>query len=515
MSCSCREIKNKAGPLKWLLSGKSCSGCHRLVCQFCAPNNDKCRDCKLRINIKLDRSTLIQMPEEDLIDLAEANGVTITQGVLLKSELVTLILLTCQSFKIPMHTQTISSSEEFKNTEELKITNVLNLLEENSKTLSSLSVHEVAEVMRSLGMKENHREETEQDVIKTNFMLHIDTQKQNMGLNLYQIPKPCAEYCTSDTATTQNQDLLATTSKSHSCENNCIKKMASNCGESDTLETHLRKPQIEDRMLDEKVQLDDVKQKEELISLESITNTEQVQLLRNSQLKHILESHGINTASFNEKDALASTLLQLWLEKRNSQPEASLRAKELNEAALPSEEAKEKFIKVQKRRCIYVSNSDKKTSANCQQDSKSKDTSPDFHSSSKKKKIGHEEDTCSSGSDANCVSRKCLGNIATPKDIEHLSVDDLCSILEAHSIVHEKTCDKWPLAFQVLKLWYSNKCKETNENDNFCIICMKEPVNCTILECGHTGTCFTCSEELKECPICRQAVTRVIRIFKP
>ena len=52
------------------------------------------------------------------------------------------------------------------------------------------------------------------------------------------------------------------------------------------------------------------------------------------------------------------------------------------------------------------------------------------------------------------------------------------------------------------------------ENEFLCKICMDEPVDCVLLECGHMLTCVKCGRQLNECPVCRQYVTRVVHAFK-
>lgn len=43
---------------------------------------------------------------------------------------------------------------------------------------------------------------------------------------------------------------------------------------------------------------------------------------------------------------------------------------------------------------------------------------------------------------------------------------------------------------------------------------MDAPLDCVLLECGHIASCVNCGKQLAECPICRQYVVRVVRIFK-
>ena len=56
--------------------------------------------------------------------------------------------------------------------------------------------------------------------------------------------------------------------------------------------------------------------------------------------------------------------------------------------------------------------------------------------------------------------------------------------------------------------------KDNLEDSDLCKICMDNPVDCVMLECGHMCTCTTCGKQMAECPICRQYVVRVVRTFK-
>ncbi len=51
--------------------------------------------------------------------------------------------------------------------------------------------------------------------------------------------------------------------------------------------------------------------------------------------------------------------------------------------------------------------------------------------------------------------------------------------------------------------------------DDLCKICMDSLIDCVLLECGHMVSCTRCGKRLAECPICRQNVVRVVRVFKP
>ena len=52
------------------------------------------------------------------------------------------------------------------------------------------------------------------------------------------------------------------------------------------------------------------------------------------------------------------------------------------------------------------------------------------------------------------------------------------------------------------------------ENSNECKICMENTIDTVLLECGHQCCCRSCSNGLRNCPICRGTITRVIATFK-
>uniref|UniRef100_A0A0B7AXL4 RING-type domain-containing protein n=2 Tax=Arion vulgaris TaxID=1028688 RepID=A0A0B7AXL4_9EUPU len=51
-------------------------------------------------------------------------------------------------------------------------------------------------------------------------------------------------------------------------------------------------------------------------------------------------------------------------------------------------------------------------------------------------------------------------------------------------------------------------------SDSLCHICMDSLVDCILLECGHMVTCTQCGKRLADCPICRQYIARVVRVFR-
>eukprot|EP01114_Cavostelium_apophysatum_P000628 TRINITY_DN10575_c0_g1_i1.p1 TRINITY_DN10575_c0_g1~~TRINITY_DN10575_c0_g1_i1.p1 ORF type:complete len:211 (+),score=31.50 TRINITY_DN10575_c0_g1_i1:112-744(+) len=61
----------------------------------------------------------------------------------------------------------------------------------------------------------------------------------------------------------------------------------------------------------------------------------------------------------------------------------------------------------------------------------------------------------------------------------------------------------------------SNNSVTTEENDdNFCKICFEKEINCALVECGHAALCLDCSNGLQDCPICRQPIKKVLKLYK-
>jgi hypothetical protein len=65
----------------------------------------------------------------------------------------------------------------------------------------------------------------------------------------------------------------------------------------------------------------------------------------------------------------------------------------------------------------------------------------------------------------------------------------------------------------MLILYLPDLIEKGNEED-LCRICLDGPLNCLILECAHLATCVDCAKLLKECPICRSHISRIIHVFK-
>ncbi|KAL6080506.1 Apoptosis 2 inhibitor [Balamuthia mandrillaris] len=54
----------------------------------------------------------------------------------------------------------------------------------------------------------------------------------------------------------------------------------------------------------------------------------------------------------------------------------------------------------------------------------------------------------------------------------------------------------------------------SDEDSDMCKICYERPINCVFLECGHLMACMECGRKLKDCPLCRRYITRLVETFK-
>ncbi|KAM6918182.1 mitochondrial ubiquitin ligase activator of nfkb 1-A [Xenentodon cancila] len=51
---------------------------------------------------------------------------------------------------------------------------------------------------------------------------------------------------------------------------------------------------------------------------------------------------------------------------------------------------------------------------------------------------------------------------------------------------------------------------------NVCVICLSQPRDCILLDCGHVCCCYVCFQSLprRRCPICRRNIVRVLPFFQ-
>ncbi|XP_066258224.1 E3 ubiquitin-protein ligase rififylin-like isoform X2 [Euwallacea similis] len=104
------------------------------------------------------------------------------------------------------------------------------------------------------------------------------------------------------------------------------------------------------------------------------------------------------------------------------------------------------------------------------------------------------------------------------EELGHLTVRQLRVLLTLHRVDFKGCIEKSELQEKVYRLWQDSKANkivpENTPTEQLCKLCMDAPLDCVLLECGHVASCVNCGKQLAECPICRQYVVRVVRIFK-
>ncbi|ORZ10243.1 hypothetical protein BCR42DRAFT_114938 [Absidia repens] len=134
------------------------------------------------------------------------------------------------------------------------------------------------------------------------------------------------------------------------------------------------------------------------------------------------------------------------------------------------------------------------------------------------------------------------GNTVTLKEMLALSIDPatmsvrtLKHILRTNHVEQNFALEKKELVTRVQQLIEDEKKlqKERHHVDNdtssgnggddihedmVCRICYDSVQNCVFLNCGHMATCIDCGlklvESKNECPICRDSIVRVVRVFR-
>jgi E3 ubiquitin-protein ligase RNF34 len=141
--------------------------------------------------------------------------------------------------------------------------------------------------------------------------------------------------------------------------------------------------------------------------------------------------------------------------------------------------------------------------------------------------------------------RASLSDIKSSDDIESLTVRQIKEILTRNYVEFKGCCEKRELLDKLRRL-YDSHCDNiklqklldegatsqmTNNNDestktdtggtkkrvdesDVCKICMEKLMDCVLLECGHMVSCTECGKQLAECPVCRQNIVRMVRVFK-
>ena len=61
----------------------------------------------------------------------------------------------------------------------------------------------------------------------------------------------------------------------------------------------------------------------------------------------------------------------------------------------------------------------------------------------------------------------------------------------------------------------SSEATSVEDERNTCVVCMSEPRDCVLVDCGHICVCTTCARGLipHQCPICRKRILQVIPVY--
>uniref|UniRef100_A0A182QTP2 RING-type domain-containing protein n=1 Tax=Anopheles farauti TaxID=69004 RepID=A0A182QTP2_9DIPT len=108
-----------------------------------------------------------------------------------------------------------------------------------------------------------------------------------------------------------------------------------------------------------------------------------------------------------------------------------------------------------------------------------------------------------------------LSDIQERADLNVLSVKQLKRILMLNRVNFKGCLEKRELIASVERLWLDYKSTTSLEkSDILCKICMDAKIECAFRECGHYLACISCGKVLSECPICRQYIVGLLRIFR-
>lgn len=145
--------------------------------------------------------------------------------------------------------------------------------------------------------------------------------------------------------------------------------------------------------------------------------------------------------------------------------------------------------------------------------------------------------------------RASISDLNSEADIENLSIKQIKEILVTNFVEYKGCCERKELVDKLRRLYHSHQenkrleqeingstngasgvsggaggsvlndesssaAKKGVDESDVCKICMESIIDCVLLECGHMCSCIKCGKQLAECPICRQNVVRVLRVFK-
>ena len=96
------------------------------------------------------------------------------------------------------------------------------------------------------------------------------------------------------------------------------------------------------------------------------------------------------------------------------------------------------------------------------------------------------------------------------EELETMKIGDIIKLIGKFDILNVfNTLGKEDTFLAKRRAW-----NKKSSNDNSCIICMDNEIDCVFVECGHMIPCSECSESVITCPFCRVKVYRCIKVYK-
>lgn len=119
----------------------------------------------------------------------------------------------------------------------------------------------------------------------------------------------------------------------------------------------------------------------------------------------------------------------------------------------------------------------------------------------------------------NVLVQKIKGRISVYRNLT-LVMCALSSILLAYFLKkgYQEVLRRMRMASDLKKRQEARKAAREAVSDNTprCVVCIENPVEIIVLECGHACLCLNCSEErFENCPVCRRQVDRTVPVYIP
>ncbi|CAO3634934.1 unnamed protein product [Cunninghamella blakesleeana] len=135
----------------------------------------------------------------------------------------------------------------------------------------------------------------------------------------------------------------------------------------------------------------------------------------------------------------------------------------------------------------------------------------------------HSDNNASSNASSNKLTLHDIIKSSPAIDLSSLSVRTLKDILKQNHVELNFALEKKELISRVQQLVDDQKKTDLNNqsdvpDDVLCKICLDAEQNCVFLNCQHLVCCHDCGVKLieskNECPICKEPILQVIRIFR-